>query len=63
MLAAWRRVAPFVLAGLLLFNLADAIINGGRENWIVVAVLALGLALVVWQGRRRGEEPRDPRQR
>ena len=63
MLGAWQRVAPAVLAGFLLFNLINAIINGGRGNWISVAVLALGLALILWQRRRRGEEPKDPRQR
>ena len=63
MLAAWRRVAPFVLGGLLLLNLAEAITGGRREDWIMVAVLALGLALMVWLRRRRGDEPRDPHQR
>ena len=52
MLPAWRRVVPFLLAGILLFNLGDAIINGGRGNWITVAILALLLALLVWQRRR-----------
>ena len=55
MLAAWQRIAPFVLAGLLVFNLVDAIINGGRWNWLTVAFLALLLALMVWQRRRRTE--------
>ena len=63
MLAAWRRVAPFVLGGLLLLNLAEAITGGRRGDWIMVAVLALGLALMVWLRRRRGDEPRDPHQR
>ena len=61
MLAAWRRIAPFVLAGLLLFNLAEAILDGGRGNWIRVAVIALFLAWTVWLRRRREEEPRNPR--
>ncbi len=52
MLAAWQRALPFVLAGLLLFNLADAIVNGGRANWIRVAVIALVLALTIWWRRR-----------
>ena len=52
MLAAWRRALPFVLAGLLLFNLADAIVNGGRANWIMVAVMALVLVLTIWWRRR-----------
>ena len=63
MLAAWRRVVPFVLGGLLLLNLAEAITGRRREDWIMVAVLALVLALMVWSRRRRGDEPRDPHQR
>ncbi len=63
MLAGWRRVAPFVLGGLLLLNLAEAITGGRREDWLMVAVLALILAVIVWQRRRRGEDPRDPHQR
>ena len=63
MLEAWRRMAPFILAGLLLFNILGAIISGGRGNWISVAVLALGLALILWQRRRKKDEPREPRQR
>jgi hypothetical protein len=55
MLAAWRRIAPYILAGLLLFNLAEAIAIGGRGNWIMVAFLALLLALTIW--RRRRPEP------
>ena len=52
MCAGWRRALPFILTGLLLFNLADAIINGGQRNWILVAVVALVLALTVWSQRR-----------
>jgi len=52
MLAAWRRALPFVLTGLLLFNLGDAIVNGGRANWIRVAVMALVLASTIWWQRR-----------
>ena len=63
MLEAWRRVAPFVLGGLLLLNLAKAITSGMRTDWIMVAVLALVLALMVWQQRRKKDEPRDPHQR
>ena len=44
----------FVMVGsFLVFNLLLAIVAGGRWNWIAVAVLALLLALAVWQGRRR----------
>ena len=63
MLAAWRRMAPFVIGGLLLLNLAEAITGGRREDWIMVAVSALVLAMIVWQRRRRREDPRDPHQR
>ena len=44
---AWRRVAPFILAGLLLTNLAIAIADGGRENWLMVALVAAILALLL----------------
>ena len=50
----WRRIAPFVLAGLLVLNLVQAIRDGGREDWIVAALIALGLAFVLWQ---RGRTP------
>ena len=63
MLAAWRRALPFVLTGLLLFNIVDAIVNGGQGRWIMVAVMALVLALTVWWRRCVGEEPKDPHQR
>lgn len=52
MLAAWRRILPFVLAGGLVINLIQAITVGGRGNWISVAIIALLLALIVWQRRR-----------
>ena len=63
MRAAWRRVAPFVLAGILLFDIAIAIANGGRENWIRVAAVALAFALILWLRRRTDHEPKDPQQR
>ena len=64
MLEQYRRVVPFILAGLLLFNLADAIANGGRANWIVVAVMALVLALTLWLRRPRdGHEGRGRQNR
>ncbi len=63
MLAWWRRVAPFFLTGILLFNIADAIVNGGQRRWIEVAVIALILAFTIWWRRRVGEEPKDPHQR
>ena len=60
MLEQYRRVFPFILAGLLLFNLADAIVNGGRDRWIIVAVMALVLALTLWWRRRAAHGPKDP---
>ena len=52
---AWRRVAPFLLAGMFLLNVANAIANGGRGNWLTVAMLAIILALSLWwQGRTSG---------
>ncbi len=49
----WRRIAPIVLAGLLLLNLVQVITTGARGGWIVVALLALALASAIWQRRRR----------
>ena len=63
MLAAYRRVAPFLLTGVLLLNVAIAIVTGQRATWLMVAVLALVLALNVWWWRRAGQEPKDPHQR
>ncbi len=52
MLAAWRRVAPFILTGVLLFNLLDATLNGGRRSWLVVGIVALSLAFSLsWRDR------------
>ena len=48
MRASWRRVVPFILAGLLLWNLAHAIVTGGRGPWLLVALVALGLAVSFW---------------
>lgn len=55
MLATWQRVVPFILAGLLVFNLIEAITVGGRWNWITAAIIALALAYTVWRRRRRPE--------
>ena len=44
------RVLSFVLAGVLLLNLVDAMRHGGRTTWLVVAVMALVLALHLWLG-------------
>lgn len=55
MLAAWQRILPAVLAGLLVFNLLEAITIGGRGNWLTAAIIALLLAFTLW--RRRRAEP------
>ena len=52
---AWQRIAPFILTGILLFNLAAAIVEGGQARWLMVALLALLLAFAIW--RRRRAEP------
>ncbi len=63
MLERYRRVLPFILAGLLILNLVQAIVNGSRADWIVVAVMALVLALTLWWRRRAAHAPKDPPQR
>ena len=50
-LAAGRRALPFVLTGLLLFNLLDAIL-GGRAAWLMVGLVAMALALSIWRRHR-----------
>ena len=55
-----RRVLLFVLAGVLLFNLIDAIRHGGRANWLLVAVIALVLAFHLWVDARTKNKDRPP---
>ena len=50
-MAALRRGMLFVLAGLFVFNLIEAITVGGRGNWITVVILALLFALTDWRRR------------
>jgi hypothetical protein len=52
MLATWQKAVPFILAGLLVFNLIDAITSGRRWNWITAAIIALVRAYTVWRRRR-----------
>ena len=52
MLTRGRRIAPVVLAGILRVSLVRVIIVGDREDQIMVALLALLLALLIWQRRR-----------
>jgi uncharacterized membrane protein YhhN len=55
MLHQIARLLPFFLAGLLLLNLLTATLDGGRANWLLVAVLALLLAgMVFWRTRAAG---------
>lgn len=42
------RWAPFILTGALLLNLVNALLGGGRANWLLVTVVALMLALTLW---------------
>jgi hypothetical protein len=51
----WQRVVPFVLAGLLVFNLIEAITIGDRGDWITAALIALLLAYTIWRRGRRPE--------
>lgn len=48
----YRRLQPFILSGLLVYNLVDALVDPTRGNWLSVAIVALVLALVLW---RRGQ--------
>ncbi len=41
-------VTPFVLTRVLLFNLLDAVVTGGRWGWLLVGLTALALALSLW---------------
>ena len=54
-----RWFAAF-LAGLLLFSLGDAVINGGRPTWLTVAVMALVLAFHLWVDARTKDKNRPP---
>ncbi len=58
----WRRVAPLVLAGVLLLNIAAVIAAGSRWNWLAVAFVVLVLALNLRRQRRVDQEPKDPHQ-
>jgi uncharacterized membrane protein SirB2 len=51
---------PFVMAGLLLFSIATAVMAGGRANWLTVALVALLLALMLF--RRALADRSDRRQ-
>ena len=47
MLRRYRRVLPFLLAGLLLFTLAQAIADSTQGHWIRVAAMAFALAVIL----------------
>jgi hypothetical protein len=52
MLTTWQRVVPFILAGLLVINLIEALTGSGRGQWLAVALLVLALALTLWHRPR-----------
>ena len=57
MLHQIARLFPFIMAGLLLFNLLTALADGSRANWLSVAFIAVLLALMLWRrGRAVGTE-------
>jgi hypothetical protein len=57
MLGQIARILPFIMLGLLLLNLLTAIADGGRANWLSVAVIAGLLAVMLWRrGRVAGTE-------
>ncbi|MDQ3448941.1 MAG: hypothetical protein M3432_07170 [Chloroflexota bacterium] len=60
MLQQYRRLLPFLLAGLLLFNLAKAIADSTRGNWISVGVMALALAIILWRRARTAGQDDPP---
>ena len=60
MQSSLSRSMPFILAGILLFNIVDAAMNGSRFNWLIVAVLALTLALMLWQRARAQDKDHPP---
>ena len=61
MLQQYRRVLPFLLAGLLVFNLVEAVLDSTQGNWVRVGVMALLLAFVLWR-RTRTAGKEDPPQ-
>ena len=61
MLQQYRRLLPFLLAGLLVFNLIEAVLNSTQGNWLRVGVMALLLAFTLWR-RPRAADKEDPPQ-
>lgn len=59
MLQQYYRVVPFVLAGLLVFNVVEAVMDSTQGNWLRVGVMALLLAFTLWR-RTRTEDTKDP---
>ena len=55
----FRRLLPFILGGLLLSNLIQAVTHNTRGNWIGVSVMAAALAVLLWV-RARAERTDDP---
>ncbi len=61
MLQQYRRLLPFLLAGLLVFNLVGAVLDSTRGNWISVGVVALVLAFTLWRRPRAADKEDPPR--
>lgn len=57
----YRRLVPFILVGLLAYNLVQAVLDGTQARWITVGVIALVLALTLWI-RARAADTNDPPQ-
>ncbi len=61
MLQQYYRLVPFLLAGLLVFNVVEAVMDSTQGNWIRVGVMALLLAFTLWR-RTRTQHKTDPPQ-
>ncbi len=59
MLQQYYRLMPFVLAGLLVFNVVEAVMDSTQGNWLRVGVMALLLAFTLWR-RTRAEDTKGP---
>ncbi len=60
MLQQYRRLLPFLLAGLLVFNLVEAVLDSTQGNWLRVGVMALLLAFTLWRRPRTPDKEGPP---